>query len=323
MPQPIVGRIRSSVVPPRTPPHLSRRAVLLGGAGFAFLAACGNNGDGGAGDRGEHTQHLDLERLDDEAGALLAGFNFQGGYVATGLPQRLTFLLATIEGPRVDDVPDSLDFVLSLDGETVGDPITVESHADGVPTPYFPLIATFDRPGLWTATVDLDGKETSQVFTVDERANVSLLQVGETLPRVDTPTEDDPRGVEPICTDEPLCPLHATTLDQALAAGRPVALLVATPAYCQTGLCGPVLDLLVEGAGSHPDVQFIHAEVWADAAAKGGPMNAERAPIVDAVGLNFEPSLFLADDRGQILERLDNVYDRTELDIALRRLGVS
>jgi hypothetical protein len=321
MPQPIVGRIRSSVVSPRTPPHLSRRAVLLGGAGLAFLAACGNNGDGGAGD--EHTQHLDLERLDDEAGALLAGFNFQGGYVATGLPQRLTFLLATIDGPRVDDVPDSLDFVLSLDGEIIGEPIAVQSHAEGVPTPYFPLIATFDRPGLWTATVDLDGKETSQVFTVDERADVSLLQVGQTLPRTETPTEDDPRGVEPICTDEPRCPLHATTLDQALAAGRPVALLVATPAYCQTGLCGPVLDLLVDRAGSHPDVQFIHAEVWADAAAKGGPMNAERAAIVDAVGLNFEPSLFLADGRGQIVERLDNVYDRIELDAGLRRLGVS
>ena len=35
------------------------------------------------------------------------------------------------------------------------------------------------------------------------------------------------------------------TLAQALTEKRPLALLVATPAFCQISICGPVLDVLL------------------------------------------------------------------------------
>ena len=40
-------------------------------------------------------------------------------------------------------------------------------------------------------------------------------------------------GIDPICTHDPVCPLHDVTVADALEDGRPVALLVATPAFCQ------------------------------------------------------------------------------------------
>ncbi len=134
---------------------------------------------------------------------------------------------------------------------------------------------------------------------------------------VDTPTVDDHRGVEPICTDSPQCPLHSQTLTTALTTGKPVALLVGTPAYCQTGLCGPVLKLLLEAVPDHPEMEFVHAEVYTNAPAVGDINQATTAPIIDAYGLTFEPSLFVADATGTIRTRLDNVYDRAELRDAL------
>jgi hypothetical protein len=303
-------------VHPRTPTRLSRRSVLLGSAGLAFLAACGDDGSAG---HDAHAPDIDLERLDDGTGVLFANFNSQGRYVRTGIPQRLTFAIAGADGIRTADVPESLDFRLSLDGEQVGEPIRVAAHGDGLTAPYFPLTATFDRPGFWTASVDLDGKPTDQVFTVDVPEDVPVLQVDQPMPYVETPTVDNPHGVEPICTADPECPLHERTLTSALTSGRPTALLVSTPQFCRTGLCGPVLELLVEQAqdGIYPAIQFIHAEVYSDAVAQGTPANATPAPIVDELGLDFEPSLFVVSSNGMILARLDNVYDRTELGAAL------
>ncbi|MGE0307777.1 MAG: hypothetical protein AB7Q27_18680, partial [Acidimicrobiia bacterium] len=40
--------------------------------------------------------------------------------------------------------------------------------------------------------------------------------------------------------------------------------LVGTPAFCQTGICGPVLDVMIDIAADYPDLQFIHAEVYTD-----------------------------------------------------------
>jgi hypothetical protein len=285
--------------------------MLAGGAALAFLAACGK----GSSDGGTTATNLSLE-ADGDARVLIANFAYGGNYLISRTPQRLTFLIG-VGGAPTTDAPPELRFQLSVDDQDVGEPIVVPAHQDGVPVPYFPLRATFDRPGLWTARAEIDGAPATQTFQVSEPGDVALVQPGQAMRPVETPTVDDHRGVEPICTDTPECPFHSETLTTALASGRPTALLVGTPAYCQTGLCGPVLTLLVEEAPNHPDMQFVHAEVYKDAAAVGDVSQAQLAPIIDAYGLTFEPSLFVADATGTIMTRLDNVYDRVELREAL------
>lgn len=63
---------------------------------------------------------------------------------------------------------------------------------------------------------------------------------------VPTPTIADARGTNPICTRQPQCPFHNVSLDAALKERRPLVVLFATPARCQTDTCGPVLDVLLE-----------------------------------------------------------------------------
>jgi hypothetical protein len=71
-----------------------------------------------------------------------------------------------------------------------------------------------------------------------------------------------------------------------------------------------MIDLQEEFADS---VTFVHAEVYTDTAA------TEIAPAVEAVGLDYEPVLFVTGSDGVIIERLDAVWDVTELRETLLR----
>jgi hypothetical protein len=214
----------------------------------------------------------------------------------------------------VHDPPSSIVFTLSLDGTPVGGPITVPSHAEGLPRAYYPLGFTPTAAGLYTAATTVDGEALETTFTVSDPGAVPVPGAGDEMPSVDTPTTADGHGVDPICTREPPCPLHEVSLKDALAEGGPVAFLISTPKYCQVAICGPVLDVLLSRQSAYPGVRMIHAEVWTD------DSTTTLAPAVEAFSLTYEPALFLADASGRVQTRFDSIYDSTELDAALADL---
>lgn len=285
---------------------LTRRSLLLATAGGAVLAACG--GDGGGDSAGPTTTEADPDLL------RIAPVFFPEQPV--GRPVRLPLALADVDGIVLQDVPGELSVRIRSAGGEVGPPVTVERHDRSVPRPYFPLVTTLASEGPWTIEVEAGGRAVEPV-TVTGRAARDLPAVpsaGEGLPSLVTPTLEDAGGVDPICTRDPICPLHATSLDAALGGGRPVALLVSTPAFCQTAVCGPVLELLLERQGAIGDRgALIHAEVYTDRTAE------TTTPAVQALGLPWEPSLFLADAEGRVVERLDYTFDAVELDDAIDR----
>ncbi|HEX9260124.1 MAG TPA: hypothetical protein VF855_11350, partial [Acidimicrobiales bacterium] len=150
-------------------------------------------------------------------------------------------------------------------------------------------------------------------ISVAPKEAVAVPVSGSAMPSLVTPTTADAAGVNPICTAEPACPFHAVSYADALARG-PVAVLVGTPAHCSTGICGPVLDLLVEAAKKHTTIGYVHAEVYTDDTLK------VPAPTVQALQLTFEPSLFLVEPGGILNQRIDVIYDADELDAALTAL---
>ncbi|MBI5089286.1 MAG: hypothetical protein HZB15_10640 [Actinobacteria bacterium] len=98
------------------------------------------------------------------------------------------------------------------------------------------------------------------------------------------------------------------TLTEALAMGKPVVYMVGTPAHCQFATCGPGLEFLIDLAGRYPDVTFVHAEVYSD------PEGTEVAPAVDAIGLDYEPVIWVTDAAGVVRQRIDIVWDETDLE---------
>jgi hypothetical protein len=284
---------------------LSRRAFLAGSASAALLAACGG---GGNDDDAAPTTTATTE----PAGMSLVKF-FGDDFLVPGIEQRVTFGVADAEGVVSGDVPPSLDFAIRLEGTPVGAPITVASHREGLPRPYFPLVFTVPEAGFYTATAEIDGQPVEASFGVVER--VPIPQIGDPMPSFDTPTVGDARGVNPICTDEPQCPLHDVTLTEALAEGRPVALLVSTPKFCQVAICGPVLDVLLGQQQAFSDVRMLHAEVYTDETTQ------TLAPVIDVFGLTYEPALFVASSDGLVAARLDNIYDTAELVSTLQAVS--
>ena len=174
--------------------------------------------------------------------------------------------------------------------------------------PYYAFRVPIESPGVYYLVVE-GGPEEGAAFQVMEPGSVAVLGPGSPMPPFDTPTFDDGRGVDPICTRQPEpCPFHEITLSEAMLAGKPVAYLIGTPAFCQTGTCAPALDSMIDVQDRYGDeFSWVHAEVYTDLTA------TEVAPAVQAVDLSFEPTLFLTDADGVIVERLDGLWNDTEL----------
>lgn len=196
--------------------------------------------------------------------------------------------------------------------------ISAKLHGVKISLPYYPFYAEIAAAGNYVLIVS-GGPQDGAAFSVLERNQVLVPKTGDSLPSFDTPTFADHRQVEPICTRQPKpCPFHEVTLSDALKLGVPVAYLVGTPSHCSTGTCSPALDGLIEVATRVGNrAAFVHAEVYADKAA------TVIAPAVKALGLTFEPTLFIVDATGEIIQRLDAVFDSLEITEALARAGVS
>ncbi|MEL7209131.1 MAG: hypothetical protein AAGK32_13020, partial [Actinomycetota bacterium] len=187
---------------------------------------------------------------------------------------------------------------------------------------YFSLRTTLPEVGIYDLEVDFgpagQGRLPVQSF---DPSTVPVVLPGDPMPRIVTPTFDRPTGIDPICTRAPeMCPFHTVDAAAVIGSGRPLALLVATPALCQTAYCGPVVETMIEAAPEHPDIEFLHLEFWANAAEVGGnyadPSLELAAPVAE-LGLTFEPSLFLVDGGGMLVDRIDNIFDGDEFRAGL------
>lgn len=312
--------------PPHDPPTIARRSLLAGALGFAgaaALGACSSGKGSSSATTGKLALTSDGPATKDQL-SLLQIFPSDVPYAYAGAPQRLNLALGNSEGAFLDTGPPTLRFTITDSAhKPVGAPIDVALHDKDLQKGYYPLVFDPPRPGNYTATARTAGQTLTAAFKVWDKAQVQIPGPGDKMPSLATPTVADHRGVDPICTASPQCPLHTVSLDTALAQRKPVAFLIATPAYCQTAVCGPVLDVLVKASAGFGDrITMIHNEVYRSgaAAAKGRRGQSNLTPAIEAMKLTFEPSLVLVRPDGTILRRLDTVYDSTELAKGLNDL---
>ena len=166
------------------------------------------------------------------------------------------------------------------------------------------------RPGRWfvLTVTNLGGVRYGATADVLVRRDSPIPTVGEPAPRVETPTLASVGGqVERIDTRTPPTDMHDVSLADVLGR-RPVALLFATPALCQSRVCGPVADIAEQLKAAYGDrVAFIHNEVYVENDPKRG-----LRPQLAAFGLQTEPWLFTIDARGRVAARLEGAFGVTE-----------
>jgi hypothetical protein len=293
---------------------ISRRTFLAGSAAAALLAACGDDNGGIAG--GDETPApLVPDRLGN---AFADGYASELSSLVAGIPQRAPFIVVTDVGqPLTTSAPATID-VEVLHGGTAVASFTVPRHDRGIITPYYPVVFTPPEPGDYEIRSNLPGPATP--FKVAAREQLSVVQIGDKLRPVDTPTTADARGVDPVCTRTVPgpCPFHDRTLTEAMAGGRPVVFIISTPGFCQTEICGPVLELAIEAAPAHTDFAIVHAEVYV--APEQGDLT-KTTPAIATYGLAWEPSLYVADATGTVTARLDFLWDGAEFDQAVASIA--
>lgn len=176
----------------------------------------------------------------------------------------------------------------------------------------------FKRPGSYEllGLVRLDGRLVA-AEPVPRHMRVvrdsPVPDLGERPPDISTPTRKDAGSIEAIDTRIPPDTMH--DVDFADVVGkRPVVLLFATPALCQSRVCGPVVDVAEQVKSEHEgEVAFIHMEIFNENEVEKGPR-----PQVDAFDLPSEPWAFVFDRRGRVSARLEGAFSVRELEDAVR-----
>ena len=183
----------------------------------------------------------------------------------------------------------------------------------------------FDEAGNWGVEVggQRDGEEFDPVgtqFTVLEQGTVP--GIGEPAPRSQQLTLSDVADISEIDTSNPPHPeLHDLTVAEALDAGKPVVVAFATPGFCTSRLCGPVVDEVIVPLYEQYGDQaiFIHIEpyVLEDARAGRGLIPVE---TLAEWGLQSEPFIFVVDSDGLIAGKFEGITNAEEVGAALEDL---
>ena len=255
-----------------------------------------------------------MQDLADETNQIYQLLLPSGADIVPGT-NRVIFAIFDNEGEFVRDLDLSLYYGPDTGSEPTG-PAEVIFESEGLAdNAFYRAELELDSPGEWPVLIVENGTEEKQgagsELTVKESSAVP--QVGDKAPEVATPTTHDHLGVPDICTSEPEDPLHYISLDAALRNDKPSVVVLGTPAFCSSRLCGPVVDQVVkvwDDVGAEA-ANFIHIEVYID-------VNENTfLKSFEAWTLNSEPWVFAIDGDGIIRSRFEGPVTPGEISEAL------
>lgn len=174
--------------------------------------------------------------------------------------------------------------------------------------------ADFDVPGIWVVSVQPAGGEALMAFPIQVQEFPRTVAVGAPAPPSDSVTSADAPLVEITSATDPDPSLYEMSIADAVSSGRASVIVFATPKFCQTAICGPTLDHILDIKPSFPDVNFLHVEVFTNL---DDPANITTVPAVVEWGLPTEPWVFVVDADGIVVARFEGVVDAAEIAAAL------
>jgi hypothetical protein len=219
-----------------------------------------------------------------------------------------------LDQPAIGPFPASVE---SLQTQPAFRAQTTTSDPDAASVVYSSNV-NFPSDGEWRiAALIRQGDELSATLLTGSAqvgAFANVPQVGQKAPLIHTPTPADVGGdLSQITTRIP--PDTQSKVDYADVLGRePIVLLFATPQFCQSRVCGPVVDV-AEQVKQIYGAAFIHMEIYKD----NDPNKGVR-PQVRAFHLPSEPWLFAIDKQGRIQAVLEGAFGVDELTRVVKGL---
>jgi hypothetical protein len=283
------------------------------------LAACGGNGSGRS-TLPPHTLGAIVDRPGADVSLVQGTFDYAVGDV------RVTFLVVdsrakVISRPRARvwvgrslETPPLVRTEARL--ESIGIPGRSEAASGGA-TQIYAARFRLARPGTYTIVGEPVGAAIQAVGTLEVAAHPQAPGVGARAIPSRTPTLATAHGdLASLTTARPPDRgLLRYSVADSLKAHAPFVLVFATPKYCTSRTCGPVVDVAeaVQKRFAGAGVRFIHVEVYEEnnpAAGYNRWFREWRLP--------GEPFVFLVGRDGRIKDRFEGSVSVAELAAAVR-----
>lgn len=206
-----------------------------------------------------------------------------------------------------DGSPESATFVEAIAGATG----------------FWVLRHTFDTAGEEAAVLTVARGDNTEDIEIkfNVLASGPTPMIGASAPPTDNPTLTSQPNKKEITTDaEPNDAFYQMSVTQALAAQKPFVIVFATPAFCTSELCGPVLNNVKE---IQPEfaatTNFIHIEPYV-LDVNGGLANGQLAAAQSTIDWNLqtEPWIFIVGSDGKITDRFEGSASPDELRESLQ-----
>ena len=199
--------------------------------------------------------------------------------------------------------------------EPIGPPGAGESAFGGVNSIYV-VHLPIARPGRYWLVAEPAGAKIQALGELDIKARSDSVALGAKAPRSETPTLRT-RAVSELTTRVP--PDRALlrySIAGSISAHKPFVVTFATPRFCTSRTCGPVVDV-VEAVRRRfsRDLNFIHVEVYKRNRPALGYNRWMRQ-----WGLRSEPWTFLVGRDGRVKAKFEGSVSVRELESAIRRL---
>lgn len=243
------------------------------------------------------------------------------GTFNVGEPQRL--LVGLVEA-------ETAQFLASPDLETTAVLIAPDSTEREMPAEFLWTVPdrigiylirdSFEQEGTWWVKLRPEGMTESMQASFIVGRDDPMPGIGDPAVSVETPTTAN-RALAEISSDpDPDPSFYELSLDKALTNGQPSVVVFASPAFCTSQTCGPMLDQVEASAPSHPGVNYIHVEIYDNLDAET-IADLQISDAVTAWGLPSEPWVFVIDGAGNVSARFEGALKEGELEDALAAIG--
>jgi hypothetical protein len=219
-----------------------------------------------------------------------------------------------LDQPAIGPFPARIE-TLATEPEFAAESTTEDAGAPGV---VYSTQINFPSEGKWLiAALIKEGDELGGSLLQGAEVGTfkSIPRAGERPPVIHTPTAADVGGdLSKLTTRVP--PEVQNKVDYADALGKePIVLLFATPQFCQSRVCGPVVDVTEQAKREYGDqAAFIHMEIF-----NNNDPGDDVRPQVRAFRLPSEPWLFTIDRRGVISDAVEGAFGLELLDGAIEK----
>jgi hypothetical protein len=175
-----------------------------------------------------------------------------------------------------------------------------------------------DRPGTyWVLAEPVGGLRIQALGNLEVESEPDAPNVGSKAFPSRTPTLETEPNLEALTTrNPPDYELLRHSVAESVKASKPFVLTFATPKFCTSRTCGPVVDVVdtVRKRFALTDIRFIHVEVYEGNNPALGPNR-----WFQEWRLANEPWTFLVGRDGRIKERFAGSFSVAELTAAVRR----